>query len=59
MRYSSEPGDPALDDKVPAPRGLGMKVFNVPGEKFHQDEDDGVGRDVHDIVSQPRRCGAC
>jgi len=29
MRYSSEPGDPRLDDQIPQPRGLGMKVFNV------------------------------
>ena len=34
MRYSTEPGDPSLDDRIPLPRGLGMKVFNVPGEMF-------------------------
>jgi hypothetical protein len=34
MRYSSEPGDPALDDRIPQPRGLGVKVFKVPGEMF-------------------------
>lgn len=34
MRYSTEPGDPALDDRVPQPRGLGMKIFNVTGEMF-------------------------
>ncbi|TGO67022.1 hypothetical protein BOTNAR_0049g00090 [Botryotinia narcissicola] len=34
MRYSTEPGDPALDDRIPQPRGLGMKVFNVDGERF-------------------------
>ena len=34
MRYSTEPGDPSLDDRIPQPRGLGMKVFNVPGEMF-------------------------
>jgi catalase len=32
MRYSSEPGDPALDDRIPQPRGLGIKVFNVHGD---------------------------
>jgi hypothetical protein len=34
MRYSSEPGDPSLDDRIPQPRGLAMKVFNVSGEMF-------------------------
>ncbi|KAF7905025.1 uncharacterized protein EAF01_005547 [Botrytis porri] len=34
MRYGTEPGDPALDDRIPQPRGLGMKVFNVHGERF-------------------------
>lgn len=34
MRYSSEPGDPALDDRIPQPRGLGIKVFNVEGDFF-------------------------
>lgn len=34
MRYSTEPGDPGLDDRIPQPRGLGMKVFNVQGEMF-------------------------
>ena len=39
MRYSSEPGDAGLDDRIPQPRGLGMKVFNIEGEKFRQDID--------------------
>ena len=34
MRYSTEPGDPGLDDRIPQPRGLGIKVFNVDGEMF-------------------------
>jgi catalase len=34
MRYSTEPGDPGPDDRIPQPRGLGMKVFNVRGEMF-------------------------
>lgn len=34
MRYSSEPGDPALDDRIPQPRGVAMKIFNVQGEMF-------------------------
>lgn len=45
MRYSSEPGDPALDDRIPQPRGVGMKVFNVPGEMF----DAGKDFDTQDI----------
>ena len=32
MRYSTEPGDPALDDRISQPRGLGLKVFNVDGD---------------------------
>ncbi|KAI9815043.1 MAG: hypothetical protein M1827_002886 [Pycnora praestabilis] len=32
MRYSSEPGDPGLDDRIPQPRGFTMKVFNVEGD---------------------------
>jgi len=39
MRYSSEPGDPALDDRIPQPRGLGIKVFNVQGEMFDEGKD--------------------
>ncbi|KAL8957975.1 MAG: hypothetical protein Q9193_004879, partial [Seirophora villosa] len=31
-RYSSEPGDPGLDDRIPQPRGFAMKVFNVNGD---------------------------
>lgn len=45
MRYSSEPGDPALDDRIPQPRGLGMKVFNVQGDFLP----DGVGIPTQDI----------
>lgn len=39
IRYSSEPGDPGLDDRIPQPRGLGMKVFNVSGEMFERGKD--------------------
>lgn len=39
MRYSSEPGDPGLDDRIPQPRGLAMKVFNVQGEMFDAGKD--------------------
>ncbi|CZS98672.1 uncharacterized protein RAG0_07299 [Rhynchosporium agropyri] len=39
MRYSSEPGDPGLDDRIPQPRGLAMKVFNVQGDMFNIGED--------------------
>jgi hypothetical protein len=31
-RYSTEPGDPGLDDRVPAPRGFSMKVFDGEGD---------------------------
>lgn len=31
MRYSTEIGEPGMDDRIPQPRGLGMKVFNVEG----------------------------
>ncbi|KAJ9665069.1 hypothetical protein H2201_004729 [Coniosporium apollinis] len=33
-RYSSEPGDPGLDDRIPQPRGFAMKLFGVHGDKF-------------------------
>ncbi|KAI9738430.1 MAG: hypothetical protein M1834_008933 [Cirrosporium novae-zelandiae] len=33
-RYSSEPGDPGLDDRIPQPRGFAMKIFNVHGPKL-------------------------
>lgn len=45
MRYSTEIGDPAKDDRIAQPRGLAMKVFNVPGEMFEA----GKGFDTHDI----------
>ncbi|KAH6674612.1 catalase-like domain-containing protein [Halenospora varia] len=45
MRYSTEPGDPGLDDRIPQPRGLGMKVFNVQGDMFEA----GQGWPTHDI----------
>ncbi|KAI2618353.1 catalase-like domain-containing protein [Hypoxylon sp. NC1633] len=38
-RYSSEPGDPGLDDHVPQPRGFAMKIFNVKGEMFDAGKD--------------------
>ena len=33
-RYSTEPGDPGLDDRIPQPRGFAMKVFNVHGDMY-------------------------
>ncbi|KAL8732777.1 MAG: hypothetical protein Q9166_002559 [cf. Caloplaca sp. 2 TL-2023] len=30
--YSSQPGDPGLDDRIPQPRRFPMKVFNVDGD---------------------------
>ncbi|KAH7061455.1 catalase-like domain-containing protein [Macrophomina phaseolina] len=44
-RYSSEPGDPGLDDRIPQPRGFAMKVFNVKGTMF----DAGAGTPTQDI----------
>ncbi|KAF9880345.1 hypothetical protein CkaCkLH20_02299 [Colletotrichum karsti] len=38
-RYSSEPGDPGLDDRIPQPRGFAMKLFNVKGEMFDAGRD--------------------
>ncbi|KAL3590812.1 hypothetical protein FPOAC2_13014 [Fusarium poae] len=38
-RYSSEPSDPKLDDRIPQPRGLAMKVFNVKGDMFEAGKD--------------------
>ncbi len=45
MRYSTEPSD-VIDDRIPQPRGIGMKVFDVPGKKMRPD-----GKDVptHDF----------
>jgi hypothetical protein len=34
MRYSTETGNPGIDDRIPQHRGLGMKVFNVKGDMF-------------------------
>lgn len=39
MRYSTEIGEPGMDDRIPQPRGLGMKVFNVQGEMFDAGKD--------------------
>ena len=39
MCYSPEPGDSGLDDRIPQPCGLGMKVFNVRGEMFDTRKD--------------------
>ncbi|RGP80780.1 heme-dependent catalase [Fusarium longipes] len=39
FRYSSEPSDPKLDDRIPQPRGLAMKVFNVRGAMFEAGQD--------------------
>lgn len=39
MRYSTETTD-LIDDRVPQPRGVGMKVFGAKGEKLRQDNRD-------------------
>ncbi|KAI5257160.1 heme-dependent catalase [Aureobasidium subglaciale] len=33
-RYSTEPGDPGLDDRIPVPRGFAMKLFGVQGDMY-------------------------
>ncbi|TKA52456.1 hypothetical protein B0A49_11025, partial [Cryomyces minteri] len=38
-RYSSEPGDPGLDDRIPQPRGFAMKLFGVHGDMFDAGKD--------------------
>jgi len=38
-RYSTEPGDPVMDDRVPNPRGFAMKLFNVHGDFFDAGKD--------------------
>lgn len=39
IRYSTETADPGIDDRIPQPRGLGVKVFNVQGEMFDAGKD--------------------
>ncbi len=39
MRYSTETAGPGIDDRIPQPRGLGTKVFNVQGEMFDARKD--------------------
>ncbi|RDW60734.1 hypothetical protein BP6252_12117 [Coleophoma cylindrospora] len=41
----TEPRDPALDDRISQPRGLGMKIFHATGEMF----DEGKSFDTPDI----------
>ncbi|PNS14891.1 hypothetical protein CAC42_2120 [Sphaceloma murrayae] len=38
-RYSTEPGDPGLDDRIPNPRGFAIKLFNVHGDMFDAGKD--------------------
>ncbi|KAI9652750.1 MAG: hypothetical protein M1821_007824 [Bathelium mastoideum] len=38
-RYSTEPGDPGLDDRIAQPRGFAMKIFNVHGDMFDAGKD--------------------
>lgn len=54
MRYSTEPGDPSLDDRIPQPRGLGMKVFNVEGEMFDEGKDYPT-QDIEYVLKYPMR----
>lgn len=46
MRYSTEPTD-RVDDRIPQPRGLGMKIFNAEGPKLRAD---GKDARTHDMV---------
>jgi len=38
-RYSTEPGDPGLDDRIPTPRGFAMKLFDVHGDFLEAGKD--------------------
>ncbi|KAF4550004.1 Hypothetical protein D9617_19g103090 [Elsinoe fawcettii] len=38
-RYSTEPGDPGQDDRIPNPRGFAMKLFDVRGDMFDAGKD--------------------
>lgn len=38
-RYSTEPSDPGMDDRIPNPRGFAMKIFDVYGEMFEAGKD--------------------
>ncbi|OJD36038.1 heme-dependent catalase [Diplodia corticola] len=44
-RYSTEPGDPGLDDRIAQPRGFAIKLFNVHGKMF----DEGAAYPTQDI----------
>lgn len=44
-RYSTEIGDPSMDDRTAQPRGLAVKVFDVHGEMY----DSGSGVSTQDI----------
>lgn len=46
VRYSTEPGDPGLDDRMPQPRGLGLKIFNVEGKKLGPEGVDMTTQDI-------------
>lgn len=39
-RYSTEPGAVGFDDRIPAPRGFAMKIFNVHGDFYE------IGKDI-------------
>ena len=41
LRFSTLPGD-ILDDSVSVPRGLGIKLFGVPGDRLPGSEQDGT-----------------
>jgi catalase len=38
-RYSTEPSDPGLDDRIPQPRGFAIKLFGVHGDMFEAGKD--------------------
>lgn len=45
MRYSTETTD-LIDDRVPQPRGIGLKVFGIKGPKLRKDGKDPNTQDV-------------
>jgi len=45
MRYSTETTE-RVDDRIPQPRGLGLKIFNVDGKKLRDSEEDTRTHDI-------------
>ncbi|KAL8690212.1 MAG: hypothetical protein Q9218_004294 [Villophora microphyllina] len=45
-RYSSEPGDPGLDDRIPQPRGFAIKISDVHGKMLPSPASDILTQDI-------------